>query len=385
MIRRYNYRVALGEATFELLPTGDGTGYAILRMEASETTTLSIRGGDAKFYTDNSGAGESSTWTITSGAIRSIFVKCTSRSLLVFPKQGVITKWGISTSLNGWSSEINAPLISSVGFPLRNLTHLHLTGQCEFSGSLPSGLTYLYLLGTNINWTYSGSLPSKLTSLTLNGSNINWTYSGSLPSGLTSLYLNGTNINWTYSGSLPSGLTSLTLNGSNINWTYSGSLPSGLTSLTLYGTNINWTYSGSLPSGLTYLYLLGTNINWTYSGSLPSGLTSLTLNGSNINWTAFDASGSGNITTYYRLLDFVTTAFSVTNFISLLQSMVSRVGGLPTTCIISDYDNNPTPDEIKNATPNQSGTDAEKAKHWVEQLRSEKGVTSLILNNTNIS
>ena len=341
MIRRYNYRVALGEATFELLPTGDGTGYAILRMEASETTTLSIRGGDAKFYTDNSGAGESSTWTITSGAIRSIFVKCTSRSLLVFPKQGVITKWGISTSLNGWSSEINAPLISSVGFPLRNLTHLHLSGQCEFSGSLPSGLTYLYL--------------------------------------------NGTNINWTYSGSLPSGLTYLYLNGSNINWTYSGSLPSGLTSLTLYGTNINWTYSGSLPSGLTYLYLLGTNINWTYSGSLPSGLTSLTLNGSNINWTAFDASGSGNITTYYRLLDFVTTAFSVTNFISLLQSMVSRVGGLPTTCIISDYDNNPTPDEIKNATPNQSGTDAEKAKHWVEQLRSEKGVTSLILNNTNIS
>ena len=47
MIRRYNYRVALGEATFELLPTGDGTGYARLRMEASETTTLSIRGGDA--------------------------------------------------------------------------------------------------------------------------------------------------------------------------------------------------------------------------------------------------------------------------------------------------------------------------------------------------
>ncbi|MCZ2442167.1 MAG: hypothetical protein LC101_00065 [Flavobacteriales bacterium] len=341
MIRRYNYRVALGEATFELLPTGDGTGYAILRMEASETTTLSIRGGDAKFYTDNSGAGESSTWTITSGAIRSIFVKCTSRSLLVFPKQGVITKWGISTSLNGWSSKINAPLISSVGFPLRNLTHLHLSGQCEFSGSLPSGLTYLYLLSSNINWTYSGSLPSGLTSLTLNGSNINWTYSGSLPSGLTYLYLLSSNINWTFSGSLPSGLTSLTLNGSNI--------------------------------------------NWTYSGSLPSGLTSLTLNGSNINWTAFDASGSGNITTYYRLLDFVTTAFSVTNFISLLQSMVSRVGGLPTTCIISDYDNNPTPDEIKNATPNQSGTDAEKAKHWVEQLRSVKGVTSLILNNTNIS
>ena len=222
MIRRYNYRVALGEATFELLPTGDGTGYAILRMEASETTTLSIRGGDAKFYTDNSGAGESSTWTITSGAIRSIFVKCTSRSLLVFPKQGVITKWGISKSLNGWSSEINAPLISSVGFPLRNLTHLHLSGQCEFSGSLPSGLTYLYLHGTNINWTYSGSLPSGLTYLYLYGSNINWTYSGSLPSGLTYLYLLGTNINWTFSGSLPSGLTSLTLNGSNINWTYSG-------------------------------------------------------------------------------------------------------------------------------------------------------------------
>ena len=385
MIRRYNYRVALGEATFELLPTGDGTGYAILRMEASETTTLSIRGGDAKFYTDNSGAGESSTWTITSGAIRSIFVKCTSRSLLVFPKQGVITKWGISTSLNGWSSEINAPLISSVGFPLRNLTHLHLSGQCEFSGSLPSGLTYLYLNGSNINWTYSGSLPSGLTSLTLYGTNINWTYSGSLPSGLTYLYLLGTNINWTYSGSLPSKLTSLTLNGSNINWTYSGSLPSGLTSLYLNGTNINWTYSGSLPSGLTSLTLNGSNINWTYSGSLPSGLTYLYLNGTNINWTAFDASGSGNITTYYRLLDFVTTAFSVTNFISLLQSMVSRVGGLPTTCIISDYDNNPTPDEIKNATPNQSGTDAEKAKHWVEQLRSEKGVTSLILNNTNIS
>jgi len=89
------------------------------------------------------------------------------------------------------------------------------------------------------------------------------TGSNALPTGITYLYLNGNNINWTYNGALPTGITYLLLSGTNINWTYNGALPTGITSLHLSGTNINWTYNGALPTGLTYLYLTGSNIGWS--------------------------------------------------------------------------------------------------------------------------
>jgi len=88
------------------------------------------------------------------------------------------------------------------------------------TSALPTGLTYLYLLGANINWTYSGALPTGLTYLNLFSNSINWTYSGALPTGLTYVLLLGSNINWTYSGALPTRLTTIYLSGANINWSY---------------------------------------------------------------------------------------------------------------------------------------------------------------------
>jgi len=102
---------------------------------------------------------------------------------------------------------------------LTSLTDLIIEGTMTLSGALPTGLTYLYLYSSSINWTYNGALPTGLTYLRLYSNGINWTYNGALPTGLTTLYLNGDNINWTYNGALPTGLTSLYLNGNNIDWT----------------------------------------------------------------------------------------------------------------------------------------------------------------------
>jgi hypothetical protein len=87
---------------------------------------------------------------------------------------------------------------------------------------IPSGVEkirqttqYLNILPT----TGNESMPTELSFLLIIGDNINWTYTGALPTGLTFLWLSGANINWTYTGALPTGLTTLILSGANINWT----------------------------------------------------------------------------------------------------------------------------------------------------------------------
>ena len=65
-------------------------------------------------------------------------------------------------------------------------------------GALPVNLTYLYLIGALIAWTYTGALPVNLTNLILSGNSIAWTYTGALPVNLTNLILAGSAIAWTY-------------------------------------------------------------------------------------------------------------------------------------------------------------------------------------------
>ena len=96
-----------------------------------------------------------------------------------------------------------------------------------------------------------------------------------LPTGLTYLWLYGINIAWTYTGALSVELTFLLLRGDNIAWTYTGALQTGLTYLYLYGANIAWTYTGALPVELTYLYLRGAKIDWT--GLDISGTGNITM------------------------------------------------------------------------------------------------------------
>lgn len=72
------------------------------------------------------------------------------------------------------------------------------TYSVNIVGALPVNLTYLYLYGNSIAWTYNGVLPVNLTYLYLRGTSIAWTYNGALPVNLTYLYLVGSSIAWTY-------------------------------------------------------------------------------------------------------------------------------------------------------------------------------------------
>jgi hypothetical protein len=225
-------------------------------------------------------------------------------------------------------------------------------------------LEYLHL--RNVTATGDKALPTKITYLFLSGANINWTYEGALPTGInTYLYLNGANINWTYEGALPTGVTYLSLIGDNINWTYEGALPTGInTYLYLNGANINWTYEGALPTGVTYLFLSGANINWTYEGALPTGITYLNLNGANINWIGLDIGDNGNITNV-SLLNYRTEKMSSADMVTLLTQMTNRTGSLPTTITINDYaDYDSQPQDVKNA---------------VEALKTAKLITTVTL------
>jgi hypothetical protein len=224
-------------------------------------------------------------------------------------------------------------------------------------------LDYLYL--RDVTATGNKELPTNITYLYLNGANINWTYTGALPASITYLFLSGDNINWTYTGALPTGINNyLHLNGANINWTYTGALPTGTTNLRLSGDNINWTYTGALPTGITYLFLSGANINWTYTGALPTGITYLFLNGANINWTGLDIGNNGNLTTL-SLSNYRIEKMSSADMVTLLTQMKNRTGTLPASVIINDY--------ADYVAPPQAVNDA------VEALKTAKSITTVTL------
>ena len=281
-------------ATMTLESTGDGSGVSTLRMTSLVDTTLTLSG-TARFYTDAAGTlGESTSWTITAGALRTIYLKAPSgSSTLTIPNRFVISQFG-NGAASGWDSSTNAARLVFTAIDLQNLTRLRIAGTSTLTGALPTGLTYLYLFGNSIAWTYSGALPT----------------------GLTFLLLEGNLITWTYSGAMPVELTYLRLSGNSIAWTYSGALPTGLTFLLLLGNSIAWTYSGALPTGLTFLYLLGNSIDYT---------------GANV-------SGTANITTF-TMSNFRISKMTDAELITLLQSMTNRVGGLPAAAIIGDIAN----------------------------------------------
>jgi hypothetical protein len=58
---------------------------------------------------------------------------------------------------------------------IRQSTVLSIILPTTGNEAMPTGLTYLFLNGGNINWTYTGAMPTGLTSLQLSGGNINWT------------------------------------------------------------------------------------------------------------------------------------------------------------------------------------------------------------------
>ena len=313
-----------------LTSTGTGAGVSTLKMQVSSNITVTL-GANAKFYTNSEGTtGETDTWTITSGALRTIYLKCaTGTANMIFSDVTKITHFGTSFVNVGWVSGINAASLSFNVSQITNLLQIAITGTSVITGAMPAGVTLMYLEATGISWTYTGALPV----------------------GLTYLYLSSTPITWTYTGALPANITYLYLNGNGINWTYSGALPTGITDrLWLFGNNINWTYTGALPAVTGFIVLSGAGIIWTYAGAIPVGVTGqLIINSANTNWTGLDISGSGNLTVL-TLTNYRIAKMSSADMVTLLTSLTNRVGNLPATITINDYaDYASPPIEVTNA------------------------------------
>jgi len=111
-------------------------------MTASETTTLTIVGDGANFYTNSGGTeGESKTWTIGT-SITTTYIKCTEEAKLIIPEQRLIKNWGNGGF--GWISSTNAATITTIGFPFRNAITLSINGNNTLKidiDKLPATLT----------------------------------------------------------------------------------------------------------------------------------------------------------------------------------------------------------------------------------------------------
>lgn len=133
-------------------------------------------------------------------------------------------------------------------------------------GSIPANIekvTSTAILVTSLNITGVGGWPSGLKVLNVYGGS--WEYSGSMPSSLEYLYLVGNSIKYTYNGSFPQALTFVQINGMSINWTGLNVGEANLTTLTL--TN----YRNAKMSSADMLTFL--NHLTTRTGTLPSTIT----------------------------------------------------------------------------------------------------------------
>lgn len=277
-----------------LTSTGTGGGVSTLRMQVSSNIVVTL-GANAKFYSDAAGtADESATWSLTAGAIRTIYLKCTTgTATITFSDAGKIIRWG-NTSSEGWDSRTNAASIGLKISKLNNALCIRTFGNVALTGDAPVSITELFRID---GVAYVAS----------------WTSAAALPPNLSALYLNSNQINYSYNGALPSTLTSIQMQGELIVWKYTGALPADNGLLVLSGNNIEWAYDGGLPNNTSYLILSGSKINWT-------GLSV----------------GNGN-SSYFALSNYRLTKMSSADMVTLLTQMTGRAGALPATITINDY------------------------------------------------
>jgi hypothetical protein len=160
-----------------LTSTGDGSGVSAIRLYFQTTNVVATLDGTGKFYSDSGGTtDESSTYTFVAGDLRTRYLKVPSgtSNLLIFAK-GNWLKFGNDAFLLGWASSTNAASLAFTLTGMPVMTHLSIAGTSTITGALPTGLTFLRLVGNSIAWTYNGALPTGLTYLRLYGSSIAWT------------------------------------------------------------------------------------------------------------------------------------------------------------------------------------------------------------------
>lgn len=128
-----------------LTATGTGAGVSTLRLLTTVSHTA-ILTGLSKFYTDAAGtANESATWQITSGALRTIYIRCPSATAKLLIKVRTIQRLGSdATTNNGWASSTNAPSLSADLSKFIIATHIALTGTNTLSGDFSGLLQLIY-------------------------------------------------------------------------------------------------------------------------------------------------------------------------------------------------------------------------------------------------
>ncbi|NPV12669.1 MAG: hypothetical protein HPY57_12860 [Ignavibacteria bacterium] len=206
--------------------SGDGSGIATFRVTTNSAITITAEG-NVRFCSSD-GSNETTTANLISGA-NTLYFKCISGAGYIYIQKNVVTQLG-TTSASFVDIPENSPNVYVNVAEFKNLT--------TFRENFPVGYIYVY-----------GDMPSGVTYWYLSGDNIYWTYNGAPPSGVTYWYLFGNNIYWTYIGAPPSGVTTWSLAGNNIYWTYIGAPPSGVTTWFLFGNNIYWTSTEHLRVG----------------------------------------------------------------------------------------------------------------------------------------
>lgn len=126
-----------------LTSTGTGVGVSTIVMQVSSDVIVTV-GANAKFYTDAAGTlGESSTWSLLSGADRVIYLKCTiGTATFSFSDITKLTRWST------WTNPVNSPTIGGEISRIINGTYFTLYGTNTMSGSI-AGLLGLGLCEIN--------------------------------------------------------------------------------------------------------------------------------------------------------------------------------------------------------------------------------------------
>jgi len=155
-----------------LTSTGTGVSTGTLKMRVSADVVLTLSG-DANFYTNSEATlSESKTFTLTQGALRTVYIKVTSGVAKLYPSD--ITKIiGVGDFNNyGWISSTNAPSLSFDVSKFINTTCLKAAGQNTIYGSI-SNLLLLQIYDISNFSTCSGdtALLSALAYLTIGSFN----------------------------------------------------------------------------------------------------------------------------------------------------------------------------------------------------------------------
>ena len=147
--------------------TGTGAGVVTFKLMVVEDITLTLDG-EGKFYDDLAATvNEGTTRTITSGALRTVYIKVSSGvSNLTFSNELAVTMIG-QTVTNGWLSPANGPMVNiSKLSKMVNLTNITLTSGStrvvgDFSGCYTlTALTYLNIGSNTIDFDHIHAWPA---------------------------------------------------------------------------------------------------------------------------------------------------------------------------------------------------------------------------------